>query len=113
MTITDRRRFKMLSSFYGEVPVLQTHEIIPRLYIADMYTATDPLMLRSIGITHIVSVIDTESSDFPSNVKLLWLPMKDEATTGICYVLDNTIEWIKGWGVQPLGRQGGHMLAWT
>jgi atypical dual specificity phosphatase len=75
---------------------LQANEIIPRLYVADMYTATDPPTLKRLQITHIVSVVHTSAlHPYPSNLKHLNLPIEDRISSNMARYLDQAVEWIK------------------
>jgi atypical dual specificity phosphatase len=77
---------------------LQANEIIPRLYVADMYTATDTPTLERLQITHVVSVItvlDWDTQTYPSNIKHLNLPILDEIWSNMGRYFDHTVEWIK------------------
>jgi atypical dual specificity phosphatase len=75
---------------------LQANEIIPRLYIADIYTATDVSTLERLRITHVVSVVFQEDEDtWPSNIKRLSLPIKDTRLSDMSRYFDRSVEWIK------------------
>jgi len=74
---------------------LQATEIIPRLYVTDMYTATDAPTLERLRITHVVSVVDQETYPYPSNVKHLHLPIADEISSNMARYFDDVVEWIK------------------
>lgn len=50
----------------------QASEILPGLYISDMYSATSPQLLDNLGITHILS-LHSEAFDFGSRFKTLWV----------------------------------------
>lgn len=73
----------------------QASEILPNLYMSDMYTATDPSVLQRLGITHVVSVIEGLWYTYPSNIAHLWLSIHDSPFTNIDYLFDPTIHWIK------------------
>lgn len=60
-----------------------------------MYTATDPLTIERLGITHIVAVVQYPWP-CPANLKQICLPLVDEESSNIGSHLDSTIEWIKG-----------------
>jgi len=83
---------------WGDYP-LQANKIIPRLYVADMYTATDTPTLEHLRITHVVSVVtESELGDtypYPPNVNHLNLPIDDEISSNIARYFDHGIEWIK------------------
>lgn len=83
-----------MSALRGSDFPLQASEIIPRLYIADMYTATDDLTLESLGITHIVAVVQLPRP-CPANLKQICLPLADEPWQHINHHLDRAVEWIK------------------
>jgi atypical dual specificity phosphatase len=95
MSYRNRSHLKTVSTLrYSNFP-LQASEIIPRLYIADMYTATDDLTLEHLGITHIVAVVEYPRP-CPANLKQICLPLTDEPWENISCHLDSAVEWIKG-----------------
>ncbi|KIM89326.1 hypothetical protein PILCRDRAFT_813256 [Piloderma croceum F 1598] len=78
--------------------LLQANEIIPRLYIADMYTATDAPTLERLRITHVVSVVFDDFGNIctcPSNVKQLSLPIEDKSSSDMSRYFDRAVEWIQ------------------
>jgi len=78
---------------------LQANEIIPRLYVADMYTATDAPTLERLRITHVVSVVTVselgDTYPYPPNVNHLNLPIDDEISSNMARYFDHAIKWIK------------------
>jgi len=74
----------------------QASEIIPRLYLADMYTATDPLTLQRLNITHVVSVVKEPWYTYPPHIHNLCVPVHDHPRANIGGYLDNAVGWIKG-----------------
>jgi atypical dual specificity phosphatase len=78
---------------------LQANEIIPRLYVADMYTATDAPTLERLRITHVVSVVTVsqlgDTYPYPPNVNHLNLPIDDGISSDIARYFDHAIKWIK------------------
>jgi atypical dual specificity phosphatase len=60
-----------------------------------MYTATDPLTLSRLEITHVVSVIKKPWYRYPPHIQHLCLPIDDLPTSNIGGYLDNCIAWIK------------------
>jgi atypical dual specificity phosphatase len=81
----------------------QASEILPRLYLSDMYTATDPLTLSRLGITHVVSVVKDPWYRYPAHIQHLCLPINDHPTSNIGGYLDQCIAWIK----RALDEDGG------
>lgn len=73
----------------------QASEIIPRLYLADMYTATDPLTLQRLGISHVVSVISKPWYTYPTHVQNMCLPIQDRVSANLGGYLDAAVDWIK------------------
>jgi atypical dual specificity phosphatase len=73
----------------------QASEILPRLYLSDMYSATDPLTLKRLGITHVVSVVKDPWYKYPTTIRHLCLPIHDLPSSNIEGYLDSCVTWIK------------------
>ena len=73
----------------------QASEILPRLYLSDMYTATDPITLSRLGITHVVSVIKDPWYRYPSHIRHMCLPIHDLPSSNIGGYLDSCTAWIQ------------------
>ena len=59
-------------------------EVLPRLYLTDLFTARDEAQLTSLGITHVVSVIEREPSLPPTqSLRTLHIPLSDNADQDI------------------------------
>jgi len=73
----DLRKLCTIKTPEGPFPP-QASEIIPRLYISDLYTAQDRPTLRRLGITHVVSVM-RGSIELPEDLQLgtLQIPVED------------------------------------
>jgi len=54
----------------------QASEILPGLYISDIYTATSPQLIDELGISHILS-IHTKFFNFGRRFKSLWIGPSD------------------------------------
>jgi atypical dual specificity phosphatase len=92
---SDRYSIKMLSTVpFADFP-LQANEIIPRLYIADMHTATDPITLEHLHITHIMSVIKGLPITYPLRVQQTSLSISDHPWSNIGHHFDRAVNWIK------------------
>ncbi|KAI0717216.1 protein-tyrosine phosphatase-like protein [Cerioporus squamosus] len=84
----------------------QASEIIPGLFVADLYTATSPAVLKQLGITHVVSVIREPDFRYPRNIKHLCVPVEDRTDEDLLRYLDYTVPWIR----KALARQDGRVL---
>jgi len=73
----------------------QASEILPRLYLSDMYTATNLITLSRLGITHVVSVVMDPWYQYPSDIHHMCLPIHDLPTSNIGDYLDSCIAWIR------------------
>lgn len=96
MIDSDRCALQRICEYTASYP-LQANEIIPRLYVSDMYTATDAPTLERLQITHVVSVVTDIGTyyPYPPNVKLLHLPIIDTISSNIARYFDDAVEWIK------------------
>jgi atypical dual specificity phosphatase len=59
-------------------------EVLPRLYLTDLFTARDEAQLTSLGITHVVSVIEN-APVLPQtqSLRTLHIPLSDSADQDI------------------------------
>jgi len=75
--------------------VPQATEIVPRVYLADLYTATNPVALRQLKITHILSVMPGEV-DLPpwDPSRHLQLSVEDMPFVEIVPHLKTAVHWI-------------------
>lgn len=73
----------------------QASEIIPGIYLADMYTATDPEILRRLGITHVISVVKNTWYTYPPEVKHLRIAIADLPNADLFSCFDIAVEWIQ------------------
>ncbi|KAF7971877.1 hypothetical protein HWV62_19761 [Athelia sp. TMB] len=73
----------------------QASEILPNLYLSDMYTATNPTVLRRLGITHVISVVETMWHAFPSDIVHLCLSIHDSPFSDMSYLFDPTVDWMQ------------------
>ncbi|KAH9479509.1 Tyrosine-protein phosphatase yvh1 [Psilocybe cubensis] len=79
---------------YGRV----ASPIIPgRLYLSDLYTATDEEKIRELGITHIITVMEYKPAlpDFIEEGKRMHIPIADSSQSDILQYLDATTNFIK------------------
>ena len=75
-------------------------EIIPRLYLGDYWDACNEKRLRSLGVTHILSVVETRpalafADEYRTSLKTMHLPIHDSFMTNIVKHLDGTTEFIQ------------------
>ena len=73
--------------------------IIPRLYLGDYVDARDEPKLRSRGVTHILSILDSPptfnfTEEYRASLKTLHIPIYDSFMTNILRHLDRTTEFI-------------------
>lgn len=84
----------------------QASEIIPGLFVCDMYTATSPAVRRGLGITHIASVVKRDCPRFPLGMQHICIPIEDSRQAELLGYLDFTVEWIS----DALRRNGQVMI---
>ncbi len=63
---------------------MMASEVLPRLYLTDLFTARDEAQLTSLGITHVVSVIE-HAPTLPQtqSLRTLHIPLSDNADQDI------------------------------
>ncbi|KAI0251776.1 protein-tyrosine phosphatase-like protein [Lactifluus subvellereus] len=71
-------------------------EVLPRLYLTDLFTARDETQLSSLGITHVVSVIE-HAPAFPQtqSLRTLHIPLSDTSDQDILAHLPVTTSFIR------------------
>jgi atypical dual specificity phosphatase len=71
-------------------------EVVPRLYLTDLFTARDETQLSSLGITHVVSVIE-HAPAFPQmqSLRTLHIPLSDASDQDILAHLPVTTSFIR------------------
>ena len=63
---------------------LMASEVLPRLYLTDLFTARDEAQLTSLGITHVVSVIEfAPTLPQTRSLRTLHIPLSDNADQDI------------------------------
>ncbi|KII92117.1 hypothetical protein PLICRDRAFT_27366 [Plicaturopsis crispa FD-325 SS-3] len=82
----------------------QASLVVPGLYISDMYTATSPVALSRLGITHVVSVVRDPHYRYPAGVRNLVIPVDDTSTADLARYLDGAVAWIKRALQPPAGK---------
>jgi len=72
------------------------NEVLPRLYLTDLVTARDEAQLTSLGITHVVSVIELAPT-FPQtqSLRTLHIPLSDRMDEDILTHLPVTTSFIR------------------
>ena len=73
----------------------QYSEIIPGLFVADMYTATSSAVIRDLGITHVVSVVKHGCPHYSRRLQHICVPIEDTSHTDILGHLDSMTQWIQ------------------
>ncbi|KAG2747271.1 phosphatases II [Suillus brevipes Sb2] len=70
--------------------------ITARLYLTDFHTACTPGNLARLGITHVVSAIEFDTTSvFPPHIHVLHVPVRDSAEEQICGWFDPVVKFIK------------------
>lgn len=75
--------------------------IIPRLYLGDYLDANDGVRLKSLGVTHVLSVLEDPptffdfAEDYRASLKTLHIPLQDSFRANILQHLDRTTEFIR------------------
>ncbi|KAI0745125.1 phosphatases II [Earliella scabrosa] len=82
----------------------QASEIIPGLFVSDLYTATSPAVIQQLGITHVLSVMRRPSYRYPRSIEHLCVPVDDRTDDNLLDYLDHAIRWIRGALAKPDGR---------
>ncbi len=71
-------------------------EVLPRLYLTDLFTARDEAQLTSLGITHVVSVIELPPTlPQTQSLRTLHIPLSDDADQDILTHLPVTTSFIR------------------
>jgi atypical dual specificity phosphatase len=70
-------------------------EVLPRLYLTDLFTARDETQLAGLGITHVVSVME-HPPKFPQthSLRTLHIPLSDSSDQDILAHLPVTTSFI-------------------
>lgn len=71
-------------------------EVLPRLYLTDLFTARDESLLSELGITHVVSVLERPPK-FPEAhpLRTLHIPLSDSSDQDILAHLPVTTSFIR------------------
>jgi atypical dual specificity phosphatase len=77
-------------------PASTASEVLPRLYLTNLFTARDEAQLTSLGITHVVSVIE-RAPNFPQtrSLQTLHIPLSDSSDEDILTHLPTTTSFIR------------------
>jgi atypical dual specificity phosphatase len=75
---------------------LTASEVLPRLYLTDLFTARDETQLAELGITHVVSVLE-QPPKFPQThpLRTLHIPLSDSSDQDILAHLPVTTSFIR------------------
>jgi len=78
------------------LPASTASEVLPRLYLTNLFTARDEAQLTSLGITHVVSVIEG-APNFPQtrSLQTLHIPLSDSSDEDILTHLPTTTSFIR------------------
>ena len=71
-------------------------EVLPRVYLTDLFTARNETQLSTLGITHVISVIE-DAPVFPQThlLRTLHIPLSDSADENILAYLPATTSFIR------------------
>jgi len=78
-------------------PIRHPDLIIPRLYLSDLHVAQDPAVAASLGITHIISVLDFKPTfpDEMEHIEKKYVRLSDSFREKITPHLDDTTAFIR------------------
>jgi atypical dual specificity phosphatase len=80
-------------------------EVLPRLYLTDLFTARDEVQLTSLGITHIVSVLECAPTlPQTQSLRTLHIPLSDNADQDILTHLPAATSFIRNALADPNSR---------
>jgi len=87
----------MADQLVSDSPIRHPDLIVPRLYLSDLHTAQDPVVATSLGITHILSVIDFVPTfpDEMQHVQKMHVRLSDNFREKITPHLDHTTTFIR------------------
>ncbi|KAI0057983.1 phosphatases II, partial [Artomyces pyxidatus] len=72
----------------------QANLILPGLFLCDMYSATDELVLNSIRPTHIMHVLARPTCSYGAPIHTKRIAIEDKSTVDILSHLDDAMEWL-------------------
>lgn len=93
----DRRNLRRVCTTrlpWGDFHPCATEILPQRLYLSDMYTATETHTLERLGITHVLTVFKGMWHFYPSNIKHTILPLSDISSENLFSNLDTHVAWI-------------------
>lgn len=92
-----RRELRLVCTYKSPVEdfLPQVSEIIPRLYLCDMYSATSSSTIERLGITHMVSVMKDAGYGFPLGIARLTIPVDDKKDVELWPYFTLAIHWIQ------------------
>ena len=96
-SMTTRAMDATHTETHTETPIRHPDLIIPRIYLCDLHTAQDPTAAVSLGITHIISVLDFHPT-FPhemKHIKKMHVRLSDNFREKITPHLDKTTAFIR------------------
>ncbi|KAI0371056.1 phosphatases II [Pilatotrama ljubarskyi] len=73
----------------------QASEIIPGLFVSDVYTATSPSVIQRLGITHVASVVSKPLYRYTKPIQHLCVPVDDKEDANLLDYLDSTVKWLR------------------
>jgi atypical dual specificity phosphatase len=71
-------------------------EVVPRIYLTDLFTARNETQLSALGITHVISVLE-HAPKFPEThvLRTLHIPLSDNSDADILVHLPATTSFIR------------------
>lgn len=70
-------------------------EVLPRVYLTDLFTARDEAQLSALGITHVISVLEHAPMFPPTHlIQTLHIPLSDSSDEDILVHLPATTSFI-------------------
>lgn len=79
----------------------QATQILPRLYISDLWTATHVPTLKGLGITHRLSLVSESTSTFNALNDSAWvvqskhIALGDDPTSRLWMYLESCVQWLE------------------
>ncbi len=87
---------KLSANSYAGLKLGTASAITPRIFLSDYFTARDEKVLNSLGITHVVSIIE-QDPDIPTCIpedNKMWISLADTPTADILAHLASTTSFI-------------------
>ena len=96
----------MVSYHYPKEYPDDIHEICPRLFMSDVFTAEKPNVLAELKITHIVTVSSGIAPRYPDKFVYKVIPVEDQPMQDLKQHFERAIEFIE----EALSKEEGVVL---